>query len=134
MTTLTDSYKATFLQHYLGTAATLADEEPGAADAEWAPEARTIAQKDCTAFLEQSESILAELSNAPHFYRAEQAGTDFWLTRNGHGAGFWDRGLEEAGETLSKIAHNMRESDAYVGDDGQMYLTETIAPRARAKP
>lgn len=22
----------------------------------------------------------------------EQAGHDFWLTRNGHGAGFWDRG------------------------------------------
>lgn len=24
----------------------------------------------------------------------DQAGHDFWLTRNGHGAGFWDRGRE----------------------------------------
>lgn len=24
-------------------------------------------------------------------HRIEQAGHDFWLTRNGHGAGFWDR-------------------------------------------
>ena len=26
---------------------------------------------------------------------------DFWLTRNGHGAGFWDRGLGERGERLT---------------------------------
>lgn len=31
---------------------------------------------------------------------AEQAGHDFWLTRNGHGTGFWDR-PEVYGETLS---------------------------------
>ena len=34
----------------------------------------------------------------------EQIGHDFWLTRNGHGAGFWDRGLGEAGERLTAIA------------------------------
>jgi hypothetical protein len=40
------------------------------------------------------------LNDCANFYRAyseligdniEQAGHDFWLTRNGHGAGFWDR-------------------------------------------
>ena len=33
--------------------------------------------------------------NATYFYfpegTIEQAGCDFWLTRNGHGTGFWDR-------------------------------------------
>lgn len=31
----------------------------------------------------------------------DQAGYDFWLTRNGHGAGFWDRGRGAQGERLS---------------------------------
>lgn len=31
-------------------------------------------------------------------------GHDFYLTREGHGAGFWDRGLGELGEYLTKIA------------------------------
>lgn len=35
---------------------------------------------------------------------AEQAGHDFWLTREGHGAGFWDRGLGEIGERLTKAS------------------------------
>ena len=32
---------------------------------------------------------------------AELAGHDFALTRNGHGAGFWDRGLGEMGDMLT---------------------------------
>lgn len=38
-------------------------------------------------------------------YDEEQAGRDFWFTRNGHGVGFWDREqLREGGlgERLSK--------------------------------
>lgn len=31
----------------------------------------------------------------------EQIGHDFWLTRNGHGAGFWDRGLGDVGNRLT---------------------------------
>lgn len=42
-----------------------------------------------------------------------QSGHDFWLTRNHHGAGFWDRGLGELGDRLTKAAH------AY----GEAYLT-----------
>lgn len=34
----------------------------------------------------------------------EQAGADFALTRNRHGAGYWDRGLGELGEHLSVAA------------------------------
>lgn len=33
-----------------------------------------------------------------------QIGHDFILTRNGHGAGFWDRGLGGIGDTLTKWA------------------------------
>ena len=33
---------------------------------------------------------------------AELAGYDFALTRNGHGTGFWDRGLGEMGDMLTE--------------------------------
>lgn len=53
---------------------------------------------------------------------AEQCGHDFYLTRNGHGAGFWDRGLGARGERLSQAAKVWGESEFYVGDDGKLYL------------
>lgn len=45
--------------------------------------------------------ILASLSPT---YSAEMAGSDFCLSRNRHGAGFWDRGLGEAGDRLHALA------------------------------
>jgi len=34
--------------------------------------------------------------------------SDFWLTRNGHGAGFWDGGWDH-GDELAEIAHSFGE-------------------------
>lgn len=51
----------------------------------------------------------------------EYAGHDFWLTRNGHGAGFWDRGLGEVGDRLSEAAKVYGGEDWYIGDDGKIY-------------
>jgi len=46
---------------------------------------------------------------------------DFWLTRNGHGAGFWDDSGED-GDKLTKIVEkNFKGIDLYVGDDGKIY-------------
>lgn len=55
------------------------------------------------------------------------AGHDLWLTRNGHGAGFWDRDLGEVGDRLSAAAKKLGESNLYVGDNGRIYA---YAPRA----
>jgi hypothetical protein len=41
---------------------------------------------------------------------ADHLGHDFWLTRNHHGAGFWDRGLGDPGERLTAAAHQFGES------------------------
>lgn len=47
---------------------------------------------------------------------------DFWLTRNGHGAGFWDGDYgDDVGEKLTAIAKSFEECDLYVGDDGLIY-------------
>lgn len=51
-----------------------------------------------------------------------QAGHDFFLTRNHHGAGFWDRGLGELGERLTKASHAYGTSEVYEGDDGELYV------------
>lgn len=40
-----------------------------------------------------------------------QNGHDFYLTRNGHGAGFWDRGYGDVGDVLTTAAHGFGESD-----------------------
>lgn len=50
-------------------------------------------------------------------------GHDFWLTRNGHGAGFWDRGYGAVGERLSEMARPYGEANVYVGDDGKLYIS-----------
>ena len=44
-------------------------------------------------------------------YTEKQAGMDYYLTRNGHGAGFWDRGLGDIGDALSDAS---RDSDVHV--------------------
>ena len=52
----------------------------------------------------------------------EHGGHDFWLTRNGHGAGFWDGDWEEPQATeLDKAATSYGEFDLYLGDDGQIH-------------
>lgn len=87
-----------------------------------APE--TLAQMitECAAFQEDNATALADAyANETIIYDEERAGHDFWLTRNGHGAGFWDRGLGATGETLSDAARSCGSIDLYIGDDGQVY-------------
>ena len=49
------------------------------------------------------------------------SGTDFWLTRNRHGAGFWDKGLGARGKRLTANAHAYGEYNLYLGDDGLVH-------------
>jgi hypothetical protein len=51
----------------------------------------------------------------------DHLGHDFWLTRNRHGAGFWDRGLGQVGDDLTERAHAAGERHLYVGGDGRVY-------------
>jgi len=53
-----------------------------------------------------------------------QVAHDFWLTRNHHGAGFWDADYvsEEVGKQLTDIAESFGEVYLMVGDNDQLYL------------
>lgn len=51
-----------------------------------------------------------------------RAGHDFWLTRNRHGAGFWDGDWPKAAANrLTRNSHACGEVTLYVGDDGLVY-------------
>lgn len=72
--------------------------------------------KDCAEFQEANAELLAPIDS-------EQAGHDFWLTRNRHGAGFWDRGLGDVGKQLTDASHAYGTCDLYIGDDGKIYAS-----------
>jgi hypothetical protein len=61
---------------------------------------------DCRDFWTANREDLKDIDS-------DQAGHDFWLTRNHHGAGFWDRGLGEIGQRLTDAAHVYGESNLY---------------------
>jgi hypothetical protein len=98
-----------------------------------APAALADMAEDCRQFQADNAELLAQYRDAidvPHDSMRERrdraalcAGHDFWLTRNGHGAGFWDRGLGEIGDKLSQAARAWGSSDLYVGDDGKIYVS-----------
>src|SRR5262245_47334868 len=62
--------------------------------------------EDCANFQRQNAILLsiADYRRA-EYSDSELAGHDFWLTRNRHGAGFWDRGLGAVGQALTDAAH-----------------------------
>ncbi|AXQ61404.1 hypothetical protein SEA_MARIETTA_85 [Gordonia phage Marietta] len=59
----------------------------------------------------------------------EHFGHDFLLTRDGHGAGFWDRGLGALGDYLTAVADGYGEHDELFTLDG-VTLTDgvTVTP------
>jgi hypothetical protein len=79
-------------------------------------EGRREAEEVCRDFVQANAELLEGLS-------PEQVGHDFWLTRNRHGAGFWDRGLGARGKALTEAAQVYSGCDITVGDDGKLYLS-----------
>lgn len=52
----------------------------------------------------------------------ESHGHDFWLTRNGHGTGFFDRGYGEVGTHLTRAAKTYGEVVVYIGADAMLHF------------
>lgn len=99
------------------------DKYYGVADIAEETLARMVA--DCDAFQVAHGELLTDdnLTHGPGEYNAtERAGHDFWLTRNGHGCGFWDGDwIEPAASTLDAASKAAGEVNLYVGDDGRIY-------------
>jgi len=87
-----------------------------------APETRKKMRADVARFQKMNKRLLREAYSRG--YSKGQAGHDFWLTRNGHGVGFWARDVLEAGglgEALTEAAQKFDETWLIVGDDGAIH-------------
>jgi hypothetical protein len=82
-----------------------------------------LMRADLTDFIEHADP--AELD----FWQAElgpgQVDHDFWLTRNSHGVGFWDRFSAGVGaiygRSLTERSKPYGSFELYVGDDGRVH-------------
>ncbi len=78
---------------------------------------------DCEDFLRKA--VNAGLLDPCDEHEMSQAGHDFWLTRNGHGVGFWESGRgwkKKQGKELTDLSKTYPETNLYRGDDGQFYF------------
>ena len=114
------------LRSYVGTALWASNDNGDSMDdkfdiTNFAPQTLDKMRQEIAAFLTQAEPLLAQAEQRG--YNLDSAMHDFWLTRNGHGAGFWDRRKLEGGlgDQLSEIATKFGEASLYVGDDGSIY-------------
>jgi hypothetical protein len=88
--------------------------DPDKHDFDWSHEALERAKADCEKF---------QAENAEAIETGENAGHDFWYTRNHHGVGFWDGDWEEPWATqLDNASKKFPELSAYLGDDGLIYF------------
>jgi hypothetical protein len=91
---------------------------------DFAPSAVAAAIKSCTKFQKECAELLNQAYDSEEErYDEMQAGTDFWLTRNGHGTGFRERDLgDDVGHDLATVARKYGEVYIYVGDDGHIHI------------
>lgn len=83
------------------------------------PESLVQMSKDLEDFV---DGCLEEDPDVFDGIEAGQVGHDFWLTRNHHGTGFWDRGLGERGRWLTERSHPYGEASLYVDThDNKVY-------------
>lgn len=87
------------------------------------PASRAAITSDCAEFV---QSHLTDLTTAAESvgYSWARAGHDFWLSRNGHGAGYFDRSelTVELRDRLQDAARNAGERHVFVCDDGKLQV------------
>jgi hypothetical protein len=95
-----------------------------------APEAETAMREEAGRWFDAKEPTIQAAIDAggvrcgPDFDEWGHAGHDFWLTRNGHGAGYWDGDWPEPfAAQLSEAAHKAGGRDLYLGDDGLVWAS-----------
>ena len=122
-----------FTRHYIGAAMELMDEEDrngiDVCAALIHPDSMRGMIADCSEFIlrhradiEASEDYVTEKRAGGGWSAFELAGTDFWLTRCGHGAGFWDSDWPEPhASAMDNTCKEFGEQYLIVGDDGLIH-------------
>lgn len=82
--------------------------------------AKEEVHKTCELFLGlNSEKVSLAIASSDN-YDYTMAGRDFWLTRQGHGAGFWDRDLGLIGDDLSDAARSFGECHVFIDEKDEI--------------
>lgn len=93
---------------------------------DFAPESVEKIVADCKKFQEDAADWISDDHRALvnlQYTAEELAGQDFWLTRAGHGSGFWDGDwTDEASDELCDATNDYESLEPYVGDDGKIYF------------
>ena len=107
-----------FVSSYLATASWITCDSGENTD--FTREGKKIAAKECQLFIDRiikefGEEQAMELLTVPGNDLDYLAAHCFFLNRNGHGSGFWDREIEfgEYADKLSNISKEMKGSDCY---------------------
>jgi hypothetical protein len=79
--------------------------------------------RDCKSFLDKNKIVIESVDPFRFEGSVEgMIGHDFWLTRNGHGAGFWDGDWPTmVGKELTIESKKFGEFNLYIGDDGMIH-------------
>ena len=80
-------------------------------------ESKQKAKLEIALFMEEINKSKKAIKEANR-YTAESLGHNFLLSRNHHGAGFFD----ENNDTLQSLSNKFAECNAYVGDDNKIYI------------
>jgi hypothetical protein len=112
-----------FTRGYLGAFEWLLPEDEIDRDAitGWSADALTKIKADCTDFQAANASDL-DLYCSLSGRDLDSAGHDFYLTRERHGAGFWDRGNDPVFKRLTEAAHFYGEAGYPCLIDGEICL------------
>lgn len=91
------------------------------------PESESKVKADCERFLSMPDVVDSIRKGNVHGPQGsgpfQMAGHDFWLTRNGHGAGFWDGDWPEPyASTLDKAARSFGSCDVIVTDSNTLQV------------
>lgn len=101
-------------------------------ESDLSPRALTQIKRACALFVKQNRKAIEKFKKVTG--RSDDLiGHDFWLTRAGHGVGFWERDAGDTGEKLTEAANRFGEMYMYVGDDGQIHVNGGTAGRGRRR-
>jgi hypothetical protein len=118
--------KEIILNHYL-FAALWTEELDSSSDVEdFMPSSVNQARKDIDSFLEKAKDFLLPYIKNFGATAEEQLGHDFWLSRNGHGSGFFDRNLEgcdsDVCDKLQDIARSFPTKNVFVNESELLFI------------
>lgn len=101
----------------------LGESDQPSTDCQFSDKAEFDAMSTCADFLSYcaAAGLLTELENElseqNRAFSWDSFGIDFWFSRNGHGAGFFDRGLNSIGDKLQNAAWTFGNTYIYENDN-----------------